>query len=84
MKGEKEKVDKYRMLATDIGRREPQWRVSTGAIVISTLGSICKMRQQFTQLNLWTDSEITKLMGNIQYHTLCTAVQILRRHISSK
>ena len=41
---EKEKLDKYRMLAEDMGRREPQWLVSTGAIVICTLGSICKMR----------------------------------------
>ena len=41
---EKEKLDKYRMLAADMGRREPQWLVSTSAIVIGTLGSISKMR----------------------------------------
>ena len=80
----KEKLDKYRMLAADIRRREPQWWVSSGAIVIGTLESICKMRQQLTQLNLWTDSEITKLMGSIQYQTLCTTVQVLRRLLSSK
>lgn len=79
---EKEKMMKYRLLVSDMGRREPQWSVRTTAVVVGVLGAIGNLRGQLAQLNLWSPDEIAQLMKNIQYFTLNAAVQLLRRHLA--
>ena len=79
---EQEKMEKYRPLAIDMGRREPQWLVRTTAVVVGTLGTNGTLNKQLAQMKIWTPAEVTRLIINMQYQTIRLGAQIIRQHLA--
>ena len=80
---QREKGGKYRELAADLATQWPGWRVVTTPLVVGDLGSLGSFRKELSKLQLFDIREILHLARNAQFESLCSAVRIIRRHLSS-
>ena len=81
---QREKGGKYRELAADLATQWPGWKVQTTPLVVGDLGSLGSLRDELSKLQLFTKKEILRFTRNAQFEVLCSAVRILRRHLSSE
>ena len=80
---QREKRGKYRELAADLATQWPGWKVQTTPVVVGDLGSLGSLREELSGLQLFTRKEILRFARNAQFEVLCSAVRILRRHLSN-
>ena len=78
-----EKGLKYRELAADLATQWPGWGVFTIPLVVVSLGSLGSFREELSKLQLLQKSKILWLARNAQFEALCSAVRIIRRHLSN-
>ena len=80
MEREAQKRAKYLELPADLGKREPQWSIITMAVVVGSLGTIGLLGHQLAKLGMWSQTDLTKVLKELQYQAIKAGAQLLRRH----
>ena len=80
MEREAHKSVKYLELAADLGKRKPRWSITTMAVVVGSLGKIESLGHQLAKLGLWSQTELTEVIKELQYQAIKAGAQLLRRH----
>ena len=80
---EKEKMEKYQEFARDLATQHQGWKVSVYPLVVGDLASLAGFREELGKTHL-TKREISFLARNCQFEALCSAVRIIRRHLSNE
>jgi len=79
---EREKIEKYKPLAADLGGRKKGWTIRVAAVVIGALGTIGSLCRQLAQIQLWESDEIPRIVSNLQYQVVKSGARIIRQHLS--
>ena len=81
---EKEKKEKYQEFARDLATQHQGWKVLVYLLVVGDLASLAGFREELGKTHLLTKREISFLARNCQFEALCSAVRIIRRHLSNE
>ena len=79
---EKEKRLKYAEYAADLATQWRGWRTSVHPLVVGDLASLGSFREELNKTHLFSKRDISFLARNCQFEALCSAVRIIRRHLS--
>ena len=80
---EDEKREKYQELARDMATQWPGWKTSVVPLVVGDLGSLAGFRKGMSQTGLLHSKTISYLARNCQFEVICSAIRIIRRHLST-
>lgn len=79
---EHQKFDKCQSLAANLATQHPGWRVDVIPMVAGCLGTLQSLRPNFCGLDLFTKREINLFCKEIQFEVLCSAMRLVRRHLT--
>ena len=79
---EMEKQRKYQELAADLATQYDGYRVHVFPVVIGNLGLIRGLRRHLETSQVMSNAEIHNFMGHAQREVLCSAVKIIKRHMT--
>ena len=79
---ENQKRRKYQELAADLSHQWPGYRIEVIPVVVGDLGLITNMRKLLKKSHIFREKEISRLMSDVQREVLCSAVRIIKRHMT--
>ena len=69
-------------LAADLSHQWPGYRIEVILVVVGDLGLITNMRKHLKKSHIFREIEISRLMSDVLREVLCSAVRIIKRHMT--
>ncbi len=79
---EEQKLAKYQELAADLAKQCPGKRVKVVPVVFGALGSVTNIRKRLRTSQSLSQEAIMEIVREGQRETLCSAVRLVKRHMS--